>query len=114
MAKADRLERLDGRRVEMEDDYRAALIAALRATAAGRWGLFGHNSDRYSRAAARPALDQLDELAGDIDRLRGQLAMDPFDLHQQFLAARGPVAADAVGEPKQAMAWLERMGVAVG
>lgn len=114
MAKADRLERLDGRRAELEGDYRAALIVALRATAAGWWGLFGHNADRYSRAAARPTLDQLGELASDIDRLREQLAMEPFSLHQQFLAARGPVAADAVGEPKQARAWLERMGVAVG
>ncbi|BBD97774.1 hypothetical protein SAMIE_1012750 [Sphingobium amiense] len=112
MAKADRLERLDMRRAELEADYRDALIAALRATAAGRWGLFGHHADRHARAAAKPALDQLEELADDIDRLREQLGLEPFTLHRQFLAARGPVAADAVGEPKQAKAWLAQMGAA--
>ena len=40
MAKADRLERLDKRRAEMEADYLEALIEALHTTAAGKWGLF--------------------------------------------------------------------------
>ncbi|PHP20232.1 hypothetical protein CG471_08330 [Sphingobium sp. IP1] len=110
MAKADRLERLDIRRAELEEEYRAALIAALRVTAGGRWGLFGHNSDRWTRENAKPMVDQLEELAADIDRLREQLGLEGFDLHQQFLAARGKPAADAVGEPKQAKAWLERLG----
>jgi hypothetical protein len=112
MAKADRLERLDMRRADLEADYREALIAALRVTAAGRWGLFGHNADRHGRAAAKPALDKLAELASDIDHLREQLGLETFPLHRRFLAARGPVAADAVGEPKQAKARLEQMGVA--
>jgi hypothetical protein len=110
MAKADRLERLDVRRAELEADYRDALIAALRVTASGRWGLFGHNDDRWARVHAQPALDRLDELAGDIDRLRDQLSLDAFALHRDFLAARGKPAADAVGEPKQARAWLEQLG----
>lgn len=110
MAKADRLERLDVRRAELEADYREALIAALRVTASGRWGLFGHNDDRWARVHAQPALDRLDELAGDIDRLRDQLSLDAFALHRDFLAARGKPAADAVGEPKQARAWLEQLG----
>jgi hypothetical protein len=110
MAKADRLERLDVRRAELEADYRDALIAALRVTAGGRWGLFGHNDDRWARVHAQPALDRLDELAGDIDRLRDQLSLDAFALHRDFLAARGKPAADAVGEPKQARAWLEQLG----
>jgi len=38
------------------------------------------------------------------------LGLEGFDLHQEFLAARGKPAADAVGEPKQAKAWLERLG----
>ncbi|ETI64005.1 hypothetical protein C100_09670 [Sphingobium sp. C100] len=112
MAKADRLERVDMRREELGAEYRDALIAALRVTAGGVWGLFGHKDDRWSRANAQPVLDRLEELAGDIDRLRDQLAMDGFDLHQAFLGARGRPAADAVGEPKQARAWLDRMGVA--
>ena len=40
MARADRLERLDKRRSEMEADYLAALIEALEVTASGKWGLF--------------------------------------------------------------------------
>ena len=110
MAKADRLERLDVRRAELEAEYRDALVAALRVTSGGRWGLFGHNDDRWARANAQPVLDRLNELAGDIDRLRDQLSLDPFALHRDFLAARGKPAADAVGEPKQARAWLEQLG----
>ncbi len=47
MAKGDRLARLDAHREEMEGEYREALIAALRTTAAGKWGLFDHRKDRW-------------------------------------------------------------------
>jgi len=110
VAKADRLARLDKRRSELEEDYTAALIEALRVTASGTWGLFDHNGDRFARTAAAPAVENLTELGETIDRMRDQLFMDPFDLHQQFLASRGPVGPEAVGEPKQAQAWLERLG----
>lgn len=110
MAKADRLERLDIRRAELEGEYRAALIAALRVTAGGRWGLFDHQQDRSARGKTAPVLAQLDELAQEIDAMRDTLGLEPFDLHPAFLAARGKPAADAVGEPKQAKAWLERLG----
>jgi len=109
MAKADRLERMDKRRADLEIDYRAALIEALRVTAAGQWGLFGHNKDKQARTKAAPLVDGLVELAEEIDDLRLQLDMECFTLHQEFLAARGPVRADAVGEPKQAQAWLDRL-----
>jgi len=109
MAKADRLERLDDRRVELEAEYRAALVAALRTTAAGKWGLFDHNRDRQARAAVAPVIENLDEIGAAIDRAREQLGLPTFELHREFLAARGPVKADAVGEPKQAQAWLERL-----
>lgn len=109
MAKADRLERLDNRRVELEAEYRAALIAALERTASGKWGLFDHQQDRSARAAVRPTLDHLAELGEEIDDARERLGLPPFALQQQFLAARGPVSSSAVGEPKQAQAWLERL-----
>lgn len=111
MARADRLERLETRRVELEADYTAALVAALRTTAAGSWGLFGHQQDRAAQARAEPILADLADLAETIDAARDQLLMEPFALHREFLASRGKVASNAVGEPKQAKAWLDRLGL---
>ncbi|QUT06614.1 hypothetical protein KFK14_03950 [Sphingobium phenoxybenzoativorans] len=113
MARADRLERMDIRRAELESDYQEALIAALRVAAAGSWGLFDHQSDKAARAKVAPVIDTLCELADAIDAMRAQLGMDAFALHREFLDARGPVAPSAVGEPKQARAWLERLGVSL-
>lgn len=109
MARADRLERLDKRRSELEADYLAALIEALEVTAAGKWGLFDHNADKIMRAATAPVLDNLAELADEIAQARETLFMEPFTLHDEFLAARGKPPANAVGEPRQARAWLERL-----
>lgn len=113
MAKADRLERLDIRREELEGEYRDALIAALRVTANGRWGLFDHQKDKAAKARTAPVIEALSELAHDIDDMRLTLGLEPFGLHQDFMAARGPAAADAVGEPKQARTWLEKLGASV-
>jgi hypothetical protein len=113
MAKADRIERLDLHRVELEADYTEALIAALQMTAAGVWGLFDHNQDRWARAKIAPVIENLSEMSRTIDGIRPQLSMEPFGLHREFLASRGPVASTAVGEPKQARAWLEKLGVPV-
>jgi len=109
MAKADRLEKMDVRRAELEAEYREALIAALRVTAAGKWGLFDHTKDRAMRAAAAPVIANLAEIGEAIDKLREQLGLPAFELQQRFLAARGPVGSDAVGEPKQAKAWLDTL-----
>jgi len=109
MARADRLERLDKRRSEMEADYCAALIEALEVTAAGKWGLFDHNADKIMRAATAPIIDNLIELADEIAQAREALFMEPFALHDEFMASRGKPPANAVGEPKQARAWLERL-----
>lgn len=109
MAKIDRLARVEARLFEMEREYGDVLIAALQATAAGKVGLFDHQSDRKVRAATAPTIDQLDEFAEAIDKAREQLSMPPFALHRDFLAARGPVRADAVGERKKAQVWLDRM-----
>ena len=110
MAKADRLNRLDDRRSELETEYTEALIDALRVTASGKWGLFDHNGDRWTRAATAPVLENLNEIGQAIDKLREQLALPSFELHREFLASRGRVSADAVGEPKQAQAWLDKLG----
>ena len=109
MAKIDRLGRLDTQRIEMEAEYRAALIAALTRTAAGHWGLFDHHDDRRTRAAMAPTFDLLCELGDAIDGARERLAMARFDLHREFLASRGKPSPSAPGEPKQARAWLDRL-----
>ena len=111
MAKADRLERMDVRRADMEVEFSDALIAALRVTAAGSWGLFGHTLDRVARTKAAPVIENLTELGEAINGVRQQLGMGPFALYGEFLASRGPVPSSAVGEPKQALAWLKRLGV---
>jgi hypothetical protein len=47
---------------ELEEEYTAALIDALRVTASGKWGL-AHNADRLSRKAVAPVIDNLAEIA---------------------------------------------------
>lgn len=111
MAKADRLERLDNRRAELEEEYLQALVAALQQSAAGSWGLFSHNpKDRAAMAKWAGPVEELCDLGQAIGRMREDLGLEPFALHQEFEAARGPVASTAPGEPKQARAWLDRLG----
>ena len=109
MAKIDRLERLDQRRADLEGEYRALLTAALERTAAGKPGLFNHRADKRERAAVSPVIDELRELGETIDGIRAQLMIEPFALHRDFFDARGRVAPSAVGEPRQAKQWLDRM-----
>ena len=100
---------MDLRREEHEADYLAALLAALRTCAAGSWGLFDHKPDRSARARVAPVIAELTDLAGEIDDLRDTLGLEPFPTHPRFLAARGPVASNEPGEPKQAQAWLDAL-----
>ena len=110
MAKADRLERLDIRRAELEAEYLAALVSALQRSAAGSWGLFGHKPDRAALAKWGPVVEELCDMGQAIDRMRDDLDLEPFALHQEFEESRGPVASTAPGEPRQARAWLDRLG----
>lgn len=110
MARADRLERADRLREMLEGEYRQHLIAALQNAAAGQWGLFDHQADRHARARVAPVIERLSDLAEEIDAQRTLLGLEPFALHEEFVAARGPVKSNAVGEPKQARAWLDRLG----
>ena len=113
MAKADRLERLDNRRAELEADYLATLVNALQRSAAGSWGLFGHNKDRASLAKWAGPVEELCDLGQAIDKMRYDLGLEPFALHHEFEASRGPVASTAPGEPRQAKAWLARLGMPI-
>ena len=109
MAKPDRLARLDAQREDLETDYRDTLVAALEKTAAGSLGLFDRSTDRRVRAAIAPTIDSLAEMGTDIAAMRERLMMEPFALHRDFFAARGPVKASAVGEQKEARSWLDRL-----
>ena len=110
MSRADRLERLDGQRLVAETEFIGLLIAALRETAAGSWGLFGHNSDKFARKLWDPRVTELIDLGGQIDAMRATLGLEPFGLFAELLASRGPVASNAPGEPKQAKSWLMKLG----
>lgn len=112
MAKADRLERLDIRRAELEEEYLAALVSALQLAAAGSWGLFGQNpKDRAALAKWAGPVEELCDLGQAIGKMRDDLGLEPFALHQEFEASRGPVASTAPGEPRQAKAWLDRLDI---
>lgn len=105
MARAERL----GRQIHaLEAEYVALLRKALTDCAAGRWGLFGQNEHLRS-ASNPPELDDLRHLAGTIDQLRARAGEGQFPLHRDFEAARGRGDANALGEPKQAEAWLRRL-----
>lgn len=112
MAKPDRLARLDAQREDLETEYRDTLIAALEKTASGSLGLFDRSADRRVRAAIAPTIDALNEMGADIDAMRDRLLLEPFALHRDFFAARGPVSASAVGEQKEARLWLDRLNPA--
>ena len=109
MAKADRLARTETRLAEMETEYARALVDALRVTASGKWGLFDHQGHPPTRKVTAPIINHLNELAAAINKARNLLGLPDYELHEEFQAARGPVRADAFGEPKQAQAWLDRL-----
>ncbi len=109
MARAQRLEKMDILRTELEKEYLEALINALRVTSAGNWGLFDHNQSRIERTKAAPMIEKLCDLGEEIDGIRDRLGLGPFALHEELEASRGPVPTTAVGEPKQARAWLARL-----
>lgn len=93
--------RLSASLQRMETNYRALLIRALNDCASGRWGLFGQNEDPTGRYSP-PELDQLRNLASEIDRLRSRLALPAYPLNLEFDAAHGRGDDNAVGEPKLA------------
>ena len=113
MSKADRLERLDAQRLEDESQFTDLLLAALRDAACGSWGLFEHKPDRFTRKQWDPRVAELTELGEQIDAMRSTLGLEPFALFADFLASRGPVPSTAQGEPKQAKAWLARLGASL-
>ena len=86
MSRADRLERIDMRRLELEAEYEDVLLAALQKVSAGSWGLFGHTKDRAAHAKWQPVVTDLCDRGDEIDRMRDQLGLQPFALHEEFEA----------------------------
>src|SRR5580704_16662058 len=97
---------LTNRLAVLERAYHAELMGALRECASGRWGLFGHNEHLEPRAARPAVVEALLDAGLEIARLRKRLGLEPYALHERYLASRGRVADNAPGEPRQAAAWL--------
>ena len=103
-------EKMEAELATMEAEYRATLTEALQACATGRPGLFGHKEHIRAGLRARPpVVNELSRLGDEIDRLRKRAGLGPFELRAEFEAARGRVAPNAPGEPKQALEWLKRL-----
>tara|TARA_B100001057_G_C22498783_1_gene813193 strand:+ start:373 stop:699 length:327 start_codon:yes stop_codon:yes gene_type:complete len=105
MSKAERI----SQRIErLEAEYRIQLIAALSECAGGRWGLFGQN-EHLGNWWHTEKLDELRNLADSINVLRDRLGESPYQLHEEFEAARGMDDSNQVGEPKLAQEWLSML-----
>jgi hypothetical protein len=101
--------------VALEDQYNAILLSALRACAAGRNGLFGHNdraiagdSPAMRRRLSNPSVGELLDLGSRIERLRLKLGVtDPFAPHERLMRMRASCGDNTLGEPKLAQRWLD-------
>jgi hypothetical protein len=101
----------ESRRLEaLEADYRAILTHALRACAAGEWGLLGANDDTVGAERWRPqVVDELIALGQDIDALRHRDGLPRHELHRRFVEERARRGGNMPGEPKRATAWLTEL-----
>jgi hypothetical protein len=118
------------RRAKVEQDLRLLelafeeqLIEALRACAAGHWGLFGQNDEALQRAftpkvAARLIPTDAQELlamGSKIEQLRGELGYATgFPLYERFEAARSMRGSNTFGEPKLAQQLLDELETPAG
>lgn len=105
----DRAERVSQEIGALEREYVAVLTRALTECASGRWGLFGQNEHLHAFVTPPAELEELRDLARDINLLRARIGDEPYPLHEEFEAARGAVGANDPGEPKQAKSWLKRL-----
>lgn len=111
MTMASKRAELEQRRLDaLESAYMATLEEALEECVAGRWGLFGQNPAIDQLDAYRPvALDELNDLASEIDRRRAKLGHEPFPTHAQFQRLRGRQSENHPGEPKLAALMLAEL-----
>jgi hypothetical protein len=114
VSRASRRDKDQGELEHLEARFRERLVGALRACAAGRWGLFGRNDPAVPRPTVRhtarvPPTDAgaLLELGEEIDALRSSLGYpDKNALHARLKAYRRLRAENAPGEPRLAQQFL--------
>lgn len=106
MGRSGRLARLEAELATREAAFRTRLTAALVSCAQGQWGLFRQNGTAADKFLSKDVLGLLAE--GDrIDALRARLGMPANALHAQLLAYRSHRGANAPGEPRLAVSFLE-------
>ena len=110
MSKAIRREKVAAELTYLETTFRAELIACLRETREGRWGIFGRNDAAWPPGKSKARAELL-EMQGTIEALRSELGrVDAFELGERFRAfsaMRGPNDPD---EPKLADVFLRELG----
>ncbi|HRO32556.1 MAG TPA: hypothetical protein PLQ03_04005 [Brevundimonas sp.] len=108
-----RHDRTEIRLAALEAEYRSLLIPALRACAAGRWGLL-NDVDPADPVMARlrpPEAEALEALGDRIASLRLTLGVaEAFPLHQRLMHERGLRGDNIPGEPRRARLWLTELG----
>jgi hypothetical protein len=84
-----------------ETHFEEELVSALRACAAGHWGVFGRNGEHWDDGGALIALGD------EISELRKQLGYtEGFELYDRFVTYRRRRGSNDPGEPKLAQAFL--------
>jgi hypothetical protein len=117
VSRATRRDKAEGELEHLENRFRERLIAALRACAAGQWGLFGQNDAGYQRRLGRNAgrfisaeARELLELGEEIDALRTSLGFsDRNALYARLKSYRRLRPASAPGEPRLAQEFLAEL-----
>ena len=94
----------------LEDEFGRLLIQCLKECANGRWGLFGQNINKESRAALYwEQADRLKELATEIHQIRAECGQ-ANETCERFLQCHAEHGANLPGEPKRARKFLKLLG----
>jgi hypothetical protein len=117
VSRATRRDKAESELEHLEIRFRERLVAALRACAAGQWGLFGHNDPALQRALGRNAgrsipaeVRELLELGAEIDALRSSLGFpDRNALYARLESYRRLRTESAPGEPRLAQQFLAEL-----
>lgn len=115
MSRNARREKSEARLRELKAEYRAELIAGLKALAAGKWGFFEEQEipDGDELYPLQVAARELLELGRRIEELRAELGYtDGFPLDARYHHYRGMRDGNDPGEPKRARLFLKELEAA--